>query len=102
MKWISIILILSLFGCKKDLPDRQTLLDAYYQKKESEFLNGRSEDCKKKAIAEAQVAIDSLLDNWLNANLFDTLSFPQKPIKPVTPNHIIDKVSKFEIEDENN
>lgn len=102
MKWIAIILILFLFGCKQELPDRQAVMNAYYEKNEREFLNSRSEDCKKNAIAEAQVAVDSLLDKLLNANLFDTLSFPKKPIKPNTPNHIIDKVSKFEIEDENN
>lgn len=96
---IILALILLAVGCKNELPDRQALIDEYYEKKEKEFLTRKINSCKNEAVIEAQVVIDSLLDNWVNANLFDTLNFPSKPIKPQTPEHIIDKVSKFEIEE---
>ena len=95
---IVITISLTLASCKSELPDRQTLIDEYYEKKENEFLNQKRNNCKKEAVVEAQVVIDSLLDNWVNANLFDTLNFPKKPSKPQTPDHIIDKVSKFEVD----
>jgi len=95
---LTIIFLLCLYGCKNELPDRQELIDKYYVEKESEFINRKTNNCKNEAIAEAQVVIDSLLHNWVNANLFDTLDFPTKPLKPNSPGHIIDKVSKFEVD----
>lgn len=52
----------------------------------------------KRAIALAKVDVDSLIALRFNADILDTIQFPDKPIKPKTPEHIIDKVHKFEVD----
>lgn len=82
-------------SCNNNLPDRQKLIDQFYQEQVDEFLENRKRDCMRSAQRAAQIKVDSLIDNWINASLFDTLNFPTKPPKPPTPEHIIDKVSRF-------
>lgn len=90
-----LICALITMSCNKDLPDRQELMDQFYQEQVDDFLENRKRDCMRSAERAAQIKVDSLIDNWINASLFDTLNFPSKPTKPSTPEHIIDKVSRF-------
>jgi len=98
LKVSAIITVLSLTSCGKDLPDREEVKQRYYDAKVSKLIRQREKVCRQDAIEAAQAEVDSLMDRWINATLFDTLNFPNKPSKPTSPGHIIDKVSKFDVE----
>lgn len=99
MKGFAIILLMfTLISCEKNLPNQKELKNKFYQEKIDAFIVKKTKNCKAKAADEAQIAIDSLLDKWINASLFDSLIFPEKPFKPQAPKGIIDKVNKFEVE----
>lgn len=86
------------FSCSTDLPDQKELVDIYYQAKVRELMDQKDESCRKRAIAIAKEDVDSLIALHFNADILDTIQFPIKPIKPKSPEHIIDKVQKFEID----
>ena len=87
-----------MISCDNDLPDREEVIAEYYNAKVQALLAQRENVCRMDAAEAAQLKVDSLIDKWINASLFDTLNFPYKPVKPATPDHIIDKVSKFDVE----
>ena len=82
-------------SCGQELPDRDELIEQYYNERRVALLARRKRDCIKSAEIAAEIQVDSLIDRWINVKLFDTLNFPAKPIKPETPEHVIDKVSKL-------
>jgi len=95
MRILLFISLLTFMSCSQELPDRNELIEEYYNESRDALLDRRMRDCIRSAENAAQVRVDSLIDRLINTNLFDTLNFPAKPIKPATPEHIIDKVSKF-------
>jgi len=95
MRILLVISILTFISCGQELPDRDELIEQYYIESHDALLARRKRDCIRSAENAAQVRVDSLIDRWINTKLFDTLDFPVKPVKPETPDHIIDKVSKF-------
>ena len=95
MRVLIIIFFITLLGCTQDLPDRNALIEQYYNEKRDALLARRKRDCITSATLSAQKRVDAQIEKWINTNLFDTLNFPPKPIKPDAPEHVIDKVSKF-------
>lgn len=95
MRLFLFISIMIFTSCGQELPDRDELIEEYYNESRDALLARRHRDCIRSAENAAQVRVDSLIDRLINTNLFDTLNFPAKPIKPETPDHVIDKVSKF-------
>ena len=95
MRIIVTILLITFISCKQELPNRQELIDYYYNEKRDAILKRKKRDCIISAKKAAEVKVDSEIDKWINVKLFDTLNFPPKPVKPKAPDHIIDKVSKF-------
>jgi hypothetical protein len=95
MRTFVFILFITLVGCTQDLPDKKALIEQYYGERRDALLARRKRDCIRSAENAAQVRVNAQIDRWINTKLFDTLNFPEKPIKPPTPDHVIDKVSKF-------
>ena len=68
-------------ACQKNEIKRLDLneqLQAKYQK----FIDDKVNSCKQKAIEEAAVAVDSMIDQILSDDLIDTIQFPIKPTRP--------------------
>lgn len=97
MKQLIIILLL-LTSCHQELPDKKKLIEQYYDVKKNEFLRKKDEACKNEIRELAENQLDSIIDQYVKDRLLDSISFPQKPIKPIKPDHIIDKVKKFNID----
>jgi len=85
-------------SCNVDLPDRKLLIDELYNEKVEAFKLKKDKECKAEALADAEAHVDSFL--YIPARLIDTLGFPDKPIKPQAPGHIIGKVKKFSTEEQ--
>ena len=58
----------------------------------------KREECEEEVLEEAQAQIDSLIDTWVNAELFDTIRFPGKPAKPLKPDDIFDAFQRFPLD----
>lgn len=99
MRTALLLLIFFCTSCGPDLPEEKALIDLYYQSKVDLLLKDKDQTCRKKASDQAIIEIDSLIDRWINTDLLDSLIFPDKPVKPRSPDHIIDKVQKFEVEE---
>ncbi len=95
MRILLVILSIIVMSCGQELPDRDKLIEQYYNESRDALLARRKRDCITSAEKAADFRVDSLIDRWISVKLFDTLNFPSKPIKPDVPDHIIDKVSKF-------
>ena len=92
------IVCLILCSCSSELPDKNKLIDKYYEGFVDQLRQEKLDECREDVLAEAQTQIDSLIDTWVNAELFDTIRFPSKPFKPVKPEAIINKFDKFPID----
>jgi len=97
MKYCFIILIF-LISCNQELPDKKVLVKQYYDVKKNEFLSKKDINCKKEIRELAENKLDSIIDQIVKDRLLDSIAFPQRPDKPEKPDHIIDKVKKFNID----
>ena len=91
-----IILSFMCWGCAPDMPDRDDLIDLMYEKRKAQLFASKDAECLERAVADAEAHVDSLIDQWINADLMDTLVFPDKPVKPEAPEHIIGTVQRFD------
>ncbi len=100
MKFLIVISILICVSCTHGSHDHQTIIDEIYNAKVQDLRQQKLNDCREKQIEKANEKVDSIVHQLLNADLLDTLSFPAKPIKPPTPEHIIGTVKKFDVNKE--
>jgi len=98
MKWFFYISFFLFVSCRPELPNKGELTDLYYSTKVETLLSEKDEACQRRAIAVAKEHVDSLIAMKFNADILDTIKFPPKPVRPKAPEHIIDKVGKFEID----
>ena len=86
--------IFAMLSCAKEQSKKATHLieKALNQKIESFKLNKRQE-CFESIFTDAEVLVDSIIAQQLN---LDTIDFPNKPIKPNSPN-IKDIPEEFEL-----
>jgi hypothetical protein len=87
-----------LVSCSVELPDKEQLIEEYYQVKVENLRTTIIEKCRKEQIARADADVDSIVHRLLNADLHDTLNFPPRPTRPVRPDPIIGTVQKFDLE----
>ena len=98
MRYLLYISLLFFCSCTTDLPDRNELIDLYYEAKVENLLEDKDVACRKRAIAMAKADVDSLIALRFNADILDSIQFPTRPIRPQSPEHIINKVQKFELD----
>ncbi len=106
MKLIVYICLVTLFvsSCKPELPDTDLLVKEIYDRRVAEYKNKKIRECQQKAITNAENVVDSIVHGMLQLGLADTISFPAKPARPNSPDHILGTVNKFdpnEISDDN-
>lgn len=90
-------------SCNQDMPDKDALVNKYYNAKKQDFLLKKENECKREIQELAESQLDSIIDQYIKDRLLDSINFPPKPFKPNKPPHILDKVQRFEInESENN
>lgn len=88
--YISICFLL--FGCADDF-DQAAYIDKKVQVKYEKFLAKAQKDCMEKAEIAAAVHVDTIINQWINEDVMDTVKFPDRPSKPIQPEHIIDQWS---------
>jgi len=98
MRILLFISFIFLWSCQSDLPKKSELIDLYYNAKVEQLLKEKDEACMRRALAVAKEDVDSLIALRFNADILDTIKFPVKPVRPNAPEHIIDKVNKFEVD----
>ena len=98
MKSFLAIIFLCLLSCTSRLPDRELLTREFYTKQVLDHSMEKDKACIERAIASAGVYVDSLVDQWINEDLLDTIKFPPKPLKPEAPDPIIGTVDRFNID----
>jgi len=76
-------------------------MDVYYENKVKLLLEEKKQACLKRALDAAKIDVDSMIAARFNADILDSINFPIKPLKPSTPDHIIDRVDKFDIDTTN-
>jgi len=91
IKTYGFILFCLLFfsNCENDKIERldfKELIDKRYE----ELINKGISECKLDAENEAEKKVDSLIDKLLKKDLIDSISFPEKPIRPDRPDNIIE------------
>lgn len=67
-----------------------------YEERKNQLFAFKDDECVERALADAEAHVDSLIDQWINADLMDTLIFPSRPSKPIAPDHIIGTVERFD------
>jgi hypothetical protein len=73
-------------------------VEQYYGIKKKEFLKKKDAACKKEIKEIAENQLDSIIDQYIKDRLLDSISFPKRLIKPQKPNHIIDQVKRFDVD----
>ena len=91
-----IVLFFGFYACGPDLPDRSILIQEMYDERKRHLFDLKDDECRERALEDAEAYVDSLIDRWINADLMDTLVFPTKPVKPDAPDHIIGTVKRFD------
>lgn len=66
-----------------------SLVQQKLKEKLDKFKNTILEKCRKEAIADAEIFVDSLVSEELNLLAGDTIAFPRKPTRPGLPQKII-------------
>lgn len=74
-------ILFSSISCKKSNIDRLDL-EEQLEIKYKDFITTRVDACKQRAVTEAELAIDSIIDQLLSKDLIDTINFPAKPVRP--------------------
>lgn len=86
MKQIKIIIILLGFILITSFvtapKDKAQMVQERLEKRIEDYKMKQLEKCYKKAMLEAEVAVDSIIAIELGAGPIDTLDFPRKPQKP--------------------
>lgn len=79
----ALVMIVSLSACETEAPVRMESLieNALHQKVEA-FKRSKREKCSEDLFRDAEKLVDSIIAQQLN---LDTFQFPNKPLKPVTP-----------------
>jgi len=62
--------------------DKKQLIQESLDKRMEDYKMEKLEKCYKKALQEAEAAVDSIIALELGAGPIDTLDFPRKPLKP--------------------
>ncbi len=65
------------------------LIQQELKKKLDKFSNTILAKCRREAIADAEIFVDSLVSEELNSLSGDTIAFPRKPIRPSLPQKVI-------------
>jgi len=79
-------------ACSEDF-DQKAYIDERVEVKYQKFLAKAQKDCVKKAELAAAVHVDTIINQWINEDVMDTVKFPDRPNKPSQPDHIIDQWS---------
>lgn len=75
--------------------DLDVEVNVLLQNKINRYKAEESERCLNKATVEAEIYVDSVIALWVSQQLVDTMTIPEKPIRPVTPEHILGTVDTF-------
>ena len=92
---LSITILFAFSISDKTTPDFQEvipippLVQQKLTEKLDKFKRTILEKCKREAIEEAEIYVDSLVSEELKLQASDTLSFPAKPVRPGLPEKII-------------
>ncbi len=92
---ISMIILFSFSQGDKTEPESQKinsippLVQQNLTAKLDKFKRTILDKCKREAIEEAEIFVDSLVSVELSLLSSDTISFPAKPVRPVLPEKII-------------
>lgn len=81
-----------LFSCSEDF-DQAAYVNERVELKYESFLAKAKKDCIKKAELAAAVHVDTIINQWINEDVMDTVVFPDRPHKPSEPDHIIEQWS---------
>ncbi len=91
-KYLVFSIIITFFGCGKEDIDRKTVIDKLINEKVNERIHihreNKLERCKTKAIDKAEVFVNKKMIKEFKHMFKDTLSFPEKPIKPPMPENL--------------
>ncbi|MBT8191208.1 MAG: hypothetical protein KJO50_05245 [Bacteroidia bacterium] len=98
MKCLFPVILFLLMSCNSRLPDKDMLITRFYNDRVKNHSIEKDKACLEKAIASAEIYVDSLVDQWINEDLLDTIKFPPKPTRPRTPDPIIGTVERFELD----
>jgi len=82
LKILPLALCFTFFGSCKKSDIQRVDFEAQLQSKYQNFIQDKIEVCKLKAIQEAEIGVDSIIDRILSKDLIDSLDFPEKPIRP--------------------
>lgn len=86
MKQIKMIIVLISFGLITSFviapKDKEQLIQESLEKRIEKYKMEQLDKCYKKAMLEAEAAVDSIIAIELGAGPIDTLDFPRKPQKP--------------------
>lgn len=97
MRYVCLLVIICI-SCGPDLPPRAELVDSFYQLRVKELFLQQRADCIEQIQIDAKLELDSIVHELLNADLMDTINFPTRPTRPVSPDHIIGTVKKFDVD----
>lgn len=91
LRHISLCFCLLIFfqNCSQDKIQRldfEEIVNNRYNK----FINERIVECKLEAEQKAESRVDSVIDKLLKKDLIDSISFPEKPVRPERPEDIIE------------
>ena len=91
---IVIIFAFALQSCEKKQPKKATaLIEKSLNQKIETLKENKRRECYESIYTDAEVLVDSIIAQQLN---LDTIDFPRKPIKPLSPN-IKDIPEEFEL-----
>jgi hypothetical protein len=92
-----LFLVPALFAACVEPLDEQAIIDNRIELKKKDYINEKTKECRSRAIEQAELHVDSLIDLWVGREVMDTLLFPKRPVKPAKPAPIIGTVQKFEV-----
>ncbi len=96
-RYILLFLVSLMFlSCVQKL-DEEKILRERFNTRIAEYKAGKIQECKEKAIDQAEFYVDSLIDTWVGREVIDTIAFPEKPSKPQRPDPILGTLKKFEV-----
>lgn len=81
---VGVIFILGMQSCQKEQPKKATdLIEKALNQKIETFKENKRTECYERIFTDAEILVDSIIAQQLN---LDTIDFPNKPIKPNSPN----------------
>jgi len=70
----------------------------FYDEKVQKLFREIDGKCRSEAYRNAELHIDRLVDKWINKSIHDTIDFPPKPFKPISPDPILGTVERFDLD----